>query len=193
MAIPTQTTELSAVNLMLASIGERPIVNLDDNQRADVMRALSTLNETNVLVQSRGWWFNEEHDLVHAPNDDGEYILTDDVIKVDPSDASVDNFVKRGKKLYNTTTWTTTGHSTPLALDLVRLLPFDDLPETAKIYIARRAGVIYQTRSVGSPTLFEFTSRDAQEAYGTLQEEELEHVDTNLTHSPGIFDAVWRR
>jgi hypothetical protein len=193
MANPTQTTELGAVNMMLASIGERPVNNLSDSQRFDVARAVSTLNEINVIVQTRGWWYNEEKEVVLTPNDEEEYIIDPNSIKVDPSDTSIRNFVKRGSRLYNKDTHTFTGNTDTLKVDLICLLPFEDLPETARMYIARRAGVVFQTRSVGSPTLFEFTERDAQEAWGSLLQEELDNVDTNLTYAPGIMDVVYRR
>ena len=193
MAPPELTTEQTAINLMLASIGERPVNNIGASQRLDVIRAVATLNEVSLLVQGRGWWFNEETEVVHSVNAEGEYVLDPHAVKVDASDKSITKFVKRGTKLYNTVTRTTTGHTDDLELDYVLLLTFDDMPESAKLYIARRAGVIFQTRSVGSPTLFEFTERDAQEAWGALQMEELEHVDTNLTFAPGIVDAVWNR
>jgi hypothetical protein len=193
MSTPIQTTELTAVNMMLSSIGERPVTNLDETQRVDVLRAVSTLNEINVLVQSRGWWFNEEANVEVTPNGAGEYILEESAIKVDLSSPSVDNYVKRGNKLYNKDTRLFTGNTDTIKIDFVSLLEFDDCPETFKTYVARRAGVVYQTRSVGSPTLYEFTERDAQEAWGTLQMEELENVDTNLTFAPGIRDAVYNR
>jgi hypothetical protein len=193
MATPIQTSELEAVNLMLASIGERPVNALATTQRLDVIRAEATLNEVNVQVQSRSWWFNEELQVTLTPSEDGEYIIDSDIIKVDTYDETTWQFVVRGNKLFDRDTNAYTGHTEDLVVNFVRLLPYDDLPQTARLYIARRAAVVYQTRTVGSPTLFEFTNRDAQEAYGMLQQEELEHDDANLTYAPGIIDAVYRR
>jgi hypothetical protein len=190
---PDQTSELGAVNMMLSSIGERPVNTLATSQRLDVIRAISTLNEVNVLVQSRGWWFNEENNVPLTPNADGEYDIDPNSIRVDASDPTVANFVKRGNRLYNKLTFSYAGNTDTLQIDYVALLPFDDLPQTARMYIARRAGVVFQTRSVGSPTLFEFTERDAQEAWGALLVEELDYIDTNLTYAPGIRDAVYNR
>jgi hypothetical protein len=193
MSNPIQTNEQEAINMMLASIGERPVNNLDTSQRLDVIRAMATLNEINVLVQTRGWWFNEEVEYTLSVDADGEYNLPADAVKVDPSQKSIDYFTQRGSRLYNTKTFMYGDHTEDLRVNFVRLLPFNDLPESAKMYIARRAGVVYQTRAVGSPTLFEFTERDAQEAWGSLLMEEIENVDTNLTFAPGIIDAVYRR
>jgi hypothetical protein len=193
MANPTQTTELEAVNLMLASIGERPVNNIGTTQRLDVVRAEATLNEVNVQVQTRGWWFNCELEVTLSASVEGEYIIDKDIIKVDASNELTWQFAVRGSKLYDRATNLFTGHTEDLLVNYVRLLDYDDLPQSARLYIARRAGVIYQTRTVGSPTLFEFTNRDAQEAYGALQQEELEHDDVNITYAPGIRDVVYRR
>jgi hypothetical protein len=192
-APPTQTTELSAINSMLQSIGERPIANITDTQRLDVHRATSALNETNVVVQTRGWWFNNESQVLIAPNGDAEYEIDDDVVKVDPYDGAIWHYVQRGRRMWNTITHVFDGHTENLYVNQVRLLAFDDCPETFKAYVARRAGVLFQTRTVGSPTLFEFTEKDTNEAYLMLQQEEMDNEDINMTYSPGTRDAVYDR
>jgi hypothetical protein len=192
-ATPLQTTELTAVNLMLSSLGERPVSNLANAQRLDVQRAIATLNEVNVLVQTRGWWFNAETKVVLTPNADGEYIVAADVTKIDAYLTYITQYVQRGRRLFNTDTQLFTGNEGDLLVNQTRLLPFDDCPETFKMYVARRAGTIYQQRSLGSPTLFEFTNRAADEAFAVLQQEETDQEDINLTFAPGIFDAVYRR
>jgi hypothetical protein len=190
---PEQTTELSAVNLMLASLGERPVSSLESRQRLDVQRAVTTLNEVNVLWQTRSWWFNQETEVPLTPNASGEYVIDGSCVKVDASDKTIMNFVKRGARLWDTDTQTFTGHTEILYVDWTRLIPFDDCPETFKMWVARRAGTIFQQRSVGSPTLFEFTNRAADEAYAILQQEETDQEDINLTLAPGIIDCVYRR
>ena len=60
----TATTELEAVNVMLAAIGEAPINSLTGTLPVDARIAQTTLNETNKDVQSEGWHFNTEIDVV---------------------------------------------------------------------------------------------------------------------------------
>jgi hypothetical protein len=184
---------LSAVNLMLASLGERPVSSVENAQRLDVQRAVSTLNEVNVLVQSRSWWFNYEEKVALTPNSDGEYDLDSAVVKVDAYYPTVTNFVQRGSRLFNTDTFSYAGHTDDLYVNQTRLIPFDDCPETFKMYVARRAGTIFQQRSLGSPTLFEFTNRAADEAYAILQQEETDQEDINLTLAEGLLEVVYRR
>ncbi len=54
----TPTTELEAVNAMLAAIGEAPISALEGATQADVQIALALLRMTTREVQSWGWRWN---------------------------------------------------------------------------------------------------------------------------------------
>lgn len=186
-------TAKSAVNMMLMSIGERPVNDLSATQRLDVLRAVSVLNEVNLLVQSRGWWFNTDIRVTLSPNADGEYEIPEDVLRVDPTYDSVWKYVQRGRRLYNTDDRTYTDQTDDLYVDYVLFLEFDDLPETAKMYIARRAGAVFQTRSVGSQILYQFTTEQAAEAWALLQQEEVDAEDANLTLAPGLIDVVYLR
>jgi hypothetical protein len=61
------------------------------------------------------------------------------------------------------------------------------------MYVAARAGVVFQKRSIGSMTLFEFTKEDEHIAFGTLLQEEADQEDSNLTTAPDQFDLNHRR
>lgn len=54
------TTELEAVNAMLAAIGEAPIADVDNATQADVEIAVNTLRNVTREVLSMGWRFNTE-------------------------------------------------------------------------------------------------------------------------------------
>ena len=190
---PTLTTRVSAVNAMLASIGERPVNDIDNPSRLDVQRAVRALNQITVLAQTRGWWFNREEKVPLSPNAAGEYDVPKTVLKVDAYYKYIWQFVRRGNRLYNAETRLYTGNTEDLYVNWVVLLPFDDCPETFRAYVGRRAGMLFQAGAVGSPTLFEFTQVDVDEAWGFLQDEEMEQDDSNLTFSPELIDVVYRR
>lgn len=63
----TGTTELEAVNAMLASIGEAPLSSLDGATQADVQIALNILRNTAREVQMWGWRFNLDFGLEIPP------------------------------------------------------------------------------------------------------------------------------
>lgn len=64
------TTEIEAINLMLASIGEAQLplaTDLSAATQADVELAINTLRDTTREVQRKGWKFNTEGGLEVAP------------------------------------------------------------------------------------------------------------------------------
>jgi hypothetical protein len=73
------TTELEAVNAMLASIGEAPIASLDSATAADVQTAISLLRNTTREVQARGWRFNTEFGFQIAPFLTWNYVDSENV------------------------------------------------------------------------------------------------------------------
>lgn len=70
----TQTTELEAINAMLASIGEAPVDTLDNATQADIAMAVSILRNTTREVQSMGWRFNTEFGFQLAPDSAFDYV-----------------------------------------------------------------------------------------------------------------------
>ncbi|MFL1495723.1 hypothetical protein, partial [Pseudomonas antarctica] len=60
--------ELSAVNDMLAAIGESPVSSLEGDPNADVANCRRLLNQVNREVQSKGWAFNIEEDATLTPD-----------------------------------------------------------------------------------------------------------------------------
>ncbi len=64
--------------------------------------------------------------------------------------------------------------------EMVTLLPFTQLPQTARQYIAVRAARVFQSRAVGSDLLFQFTARDEVEAHIELKRSEGITGDYNI-------------
>lgn len=62
----TATTELEAVNTMLAAIGEQPVASVD-TARADVDQAINTLRDKTRTVLNKRWRFNTEFGLAISP------------------------------------------------------------------------------------------------------------------------------
>lgn len=191
--LPTQTDEAQAINRMLESIGERPVNDVETDQRLDVIKARNALNEAFVLALDRGWWFNSEPDVELSPNVAGEYVIPGEVLKVVPKYRADNKFSKRGAKLYDSTTRLFTGNTDNLFVSFVVGLEYNDCPESFKQYVARRAGVLFQKRAIGSPTLYEFTKEDEAEAFATLLQEEADQNRANLREAPDQIDLNFNR
>lgn len=167
-------TELEAVNLILSVIGEAPLSSLAEvSGSADAVLAYQVLNEVNRAVQSHGWHFNTEGNYKLTPEiSTGEIILPGNCLRVDTMgiDAGLD-VVQRGSSLYDKTN-RTYRFSKAILTEMVLLLDYSELPQTARHYVAVRAARVFQNRAVGSETLFNFSARDEQDAKNDLKRTE---------------------
>ena len=179
------TTELEAVNTMLATLGEAPVNSITGTLPLDASLAKTTLSEINREVQSAGWHFNTFYDYTLSLDLNSKIPLATNIMRVDLDTnkyaPSTYNVVKQGSFLYNKYKNTFTFDK---ALDAVVIvfLYFTDLPENARRYITIRAGRIFQDRVIGGKDAHGFTLRDEAAALAVLRQEE------GLTGDHSIFD-----
>jgi hypothetical protein len=175
----TLTTQLEAINVMLGHIGESPINSLSGTGALPVSAttALAALNEISKEVQSEGWHFNSENKVILSPVG-GAITVPTDAIQIDTIDGSLD-VVQRGSTLYNRTD-NSSVFTTSLAVNLIRLLSWDNLPEEARRYITLRASRIFQGRIVGSRELESLIARDEYQARARLEESDYGSSDRTI-------------
>ena len=156
----TPTSELEAINTILSVIGESPISSLSEvSSVADAVTAQSILSEVSRQVQTKGWHFNTEKDFELTPDTyNKEILVPTNALRVDSmgDDREMD-VVQRGNKLYDRKKHTFQFDKS-IKCDLVVLLPFDQLPQAARHYITIKAARIFQSRTVGSEALYQFTA-----------------------------------
>lgn len=171
-------TKLDAVNICLSSMGE-PQVNSLDGVAVDAQMAASLISETSMSVQALGWhWNREVHDL--SPDVNGDVVLPANIARVDTVDGSkAVDVIQRGQRLYNVID-NTYSFTDPLTVELYVILEFEELPLTAKQYIAIRAARILQQRLLGSDLLARFAAVDEQSAWTALQHDDLSVADYNM-------------
>lgn len=171
--LTTPTTLLEAVNEMLTASGASPVNTLDAPAGADVAIAKDMVTSISREVQSHGWWFNTSY---HESLPASGYTITvpSDVLSVRPSrgtntlPAETRPFVLREGRLYNPITASFNFTSAARA-DIIRLLEFEHLPESARRYITVRAARVFQTKVVGDEQLGVFNESHEQEAYQALE------------------------
>nr|WP_250808771.1 hypothetical protein [Neorhizobium tomejilense] len=194
VAILTPTTELEAINLMLSVIGESPVNTVEDTGIVDAVIARQILIQCSRDVQVVGWHWNTEINYpIVATFPEGELLLPPNTLKVDTAgqDTSVD-LVQRGNRLYDRQNHTFTVGKT-VRVEIVLLLPFDQLPEAARSYITMRAARQFQERMVGSETIWQFNSRDEVRAWANLLAAEAETLDLNMfTDNPSVLRVTDR-
>ena len=114
-------------------------------------------------------------------------------LRVDTVDEFQDiDVVLRGNRLYDRRNHTFKFNK-PIRVDMVILLPFDELPEVAREYIAIRAARIFQERVVGSDLLSSFSKNDELKALVALQEMEADTADYNILTDNYSVARVLRR
>jgi len=175
------TTELDAINTMLSVIGEAPVNSLEGDLPADAEMAKHILGEVSREVQAKGWYFNTEYNYPLSPNENGEIVLPNNAVHVD---ISLDlngglEAVPRGQRLYNLIdhSFIFTGK---VYVDIVFLLPFEQLPQAARHYITIRAARKFHDRVVGSGTLHDFAVKDELDALTRLQHEDSRLADRSI-------------
>jgi len=193
--VTTPTSELEAINTILSVIGESPISSLSEiSSVADAITAQSILSETARQVQTKGWHFNTEKDFELSPETySKEIIVPTNALRVDPmgADSGVDA-VQRGGRLYDRKNHTYQ-FNTSIKCDLVILLPFEQLPQAARHYVTIKAARIFQSRTVGSDALYEFTALDEKDALLDLKRNEGITGDYNILRSnPTVFRSLIR-
>lgn len=189
----TPTSKLEAVNVMLSSIGEAPVNSLSSGL-LDAELAETILNNTNREVQSKGWHFNVEADFPLTPDTiTKQIVLPTNTLAVDgeTQDSKID-VTQRSGKLYNRREHSYIFDST-VKVRITLLLNFDEIPETARRYIALRAARVFQNRTIGSSELHGFQSRDEMEAKIELDEQENQGADYNIFNGQDTFSIINRR
>lgn len=165
----TPTTELDAVNAMLDTIGESPVSDLDTVTSIDVAKARDMLRAFSREIQSKGWWFNVDEQYEFTLDAQGYCVIPNQILSLRPSIGGL-RLTLRNKRVWDLDNKTNTFDTAPVC-DVVWFFDYEDLPESARRYIAIRAGRVFQTSVLGSETQDVFTRDHESEAYTTFASE----------------------
>lgn len=188
------TTELEAVNVLLAAINEPPVNSLTGSLPIDASIARSTLAEISREVQSRGWWFNVEV-FTLTPDNSQNIVIPTNSLRVKPvDDDAQDKYVVRQGKLYDKTKGKNTYTITEdVDVEVTQYLAFEDLPEVARRYITVRAARVYQERQLSSPQLYKYDISDEQAAHTLMRQEETDTAKWTIKSSQSMSRILDRR
>lgn len=188
---PPLLTQLEAINIMLSVIGEAPINTLEGATTVDVIQAKSILDQVSREVQTVGWHFNTEKDYPLVPDVNQEILLAANMVQID-ADTELDvDVVQRGGKLYDKRNHTFKFDKT-IKAEITFLLPFDEIPQSARQFIAIRAARIFQDRMIGSDTLHGFTEEDEKKALADLKEAEGDTGDYTIFDNYDVSRTLLR-
>jgi hypothetical protein len=165
---------------MLHCIGETPISSLSVTGLVEVDAALAVLNEVSRRVQAVGYQFNSETDYPLVRDVDGKIKVPTNTLSVDTTKSfSQYDIVRRSAGLYDKATRTYV-FDRDIEVDIVFLVEWEDLPESARQYIMITAARIFQARQLGSETQHKFSTEQEYAAKALFDDEEGSTGDYNI-------------
>ena len=167
------TTELEAINILLAAIGTAPVNNID-TANTDAVMAKNYINNARKEIQTEKWYFNTEDNYLLTPDIHNEIRLPPNILNIDSIGIFGENtnLIPRGNKLYDRLNHTYKIPN-PVTANILLCLEIDELPETAVQYIIAKAARKYQEELLGDPSLRTWTKEDEATARGRLIDEDL--------------------
>ena len=165
---------------MLSAMGERPVTSLTTTSSTSAL-AERTLDYVNRRTQVAGRHFNTELDVPLTRDSNNHILLANVMMKVDVNPYVYNNIdpVFRGGKLYDVKNRTYV-FSQDLKADIVYLLDFETIPETAREYITIKAARIFQDRYFSDMEMAGFTREEERDALRELRRDEGQQADLNI-------------
>lgn len=185
-------SELEAVNLMLSTVGTSPVSSLVTTGDLHVAMAVQFLYDASREVQTVGWHFNYEEEYPLALSMSGQLTVPPNTLLLDVSD--VDNHidaVQRGTRMYDRKNHTY-NFTVPLRVDITFFLPWSDLPQSARQYIAILAARRFQRRVQGDEAIEKYTAAEESAAKAQLEDYEATVRDYNLGDNYDTFQIISR-
>lgn len=170
--------ELSAVNDMLAAIGESPVNSLEDDASADVANARRILNNVNREIQSKGWTYNIVEGETLIPDSFSGFIpYMSDYLRMTVAGGTP--YVRRGDNVYDKANRTDV-FTGPIVVDLIRLKDYSEMPECFRNWIVVKASRRFNMFFFGAGEIEGHLAETEEEHYRSCMEYELDFGDFNM-------------
>lgn len=189
-----QLTELDVVNNCLATQGLVPLNELEEDN-PDVAAIRRFFAQENHKMQARGWWFNTEETLLFVdPVSEFVYVPLD-TIDCRPIErpGGIRPLTIRGRRFYDPNDGVyEIENKISIKCELIREVPFDDLPANAKFLVDARTRIAYQQYYDAAQDKLRILAGEAQEAQTNLEREHLRSVRPNNLERPFMFSRLRR-
>lgn len=182
-------TELEAVNMLLAAVGEAAVSSLETATTVEVTQAKNLLSNVNRAAQQKGWHFNTEWDVTLTRNSENKIPLSNSILSVhQPGQLMTIRGQSGTMYAYdldnNTFTWT----KNLTTAVTITLLDFIDTPNTFRQYVTVRAARIFQEEIIGQVSAETVNRQEEAEAYADLLDDDAERSGLNVAY--GTLDML---
>jgi len=189
-------TETQAVNLMLMSAGLTPVNSLDIAGIVDVEKAKDILLNTSREIQKNGWHFNTERNYKLLTDPNKHISLPTNCLQIDSirDSAGIDVTIRgtQLRKVERVDGEDPTEFDEPVHVDMVVFLPFEELPEAARWYVAVKAARRFAVSATASATLYQFSKEDEMEAKMDMEEADSFTGDYSILRTNDVLNTLRR-
>lgn len=188
------TTELEAVNLMLAAIQEAPVATIASETIEDSAIALAMLRQVTKEICGRGWHFNTDYDYVLSVDGSGNIPIPTTAAHVDPEVTTNKDYVRRGDYLYDRENQTFDfAAGTSVKCRVIWMFDFEDLPQSFRTYVAMRAANRFTQQVMGDEANSTYSREELARAEAEAKADDLRRTDYNLLTSNWTNFKMLRR
>ena len=174
-------SELSAINEMLAALGEDPVEDLELLPPSG-STALVVLQGTSRDMQEEGFWFNREDDYVLSPDPDSFVMVPFNALSVIGMEP---NLIQRGNRLYNRDT-KSYEFTSPIPCTVIMHLPWDELPAAARRLITALATEKFIDGFPGAQAVTEARARNLMRAKVAFERAVIRNGGYNLLNNSTV-------
>lgn len=178
---------LDVVNEMLGTMGQLPL-NSVTQSHPYLAPALAALDDKNRQIQAIGHYYNTET-LRGLPDAvDGRILLSPDILEIR---SETRNLAQRAGRLYDLDKGDDV-FTEPVDMKIVRLIPFEDLPELPAQHIASAAVLAFQRSYDGDRAKTEDLTRETRESRAEMRAQHIRAMRANLLDiNPFISRVRW--
>lgn len=179
-------SKLDAVNSMLASVGSQAVASLSGDLDPEALNAVTVLDRQRMQALMEGWHFNTDTEVQWTP--DG---LTSQITP--PADVlwfHENAQRRRGRQdltLRNGVVYDRNGKTdlftSPVYVDVVLDIEFDDLPTPFQHYVAARGTHAFQAGIQGDRVVLSITDDEVTKTRAAVQAYENASGQANMIHS----------
>ena len=166
---------LDVVNEMLGTMGQLPLNSLTQSHPY-LAPALAALEDKNRQIQAVGQYYNTESMTGTPSAIDGRIYLSPDILEIR---SETRNLTQRAGRLYDLDAGDDV-FTEPVDMKIVRLIPFEDLPELPAQHIAAAAVLAFQRSYDGDRAKTEDLTRDTRESRAEARAQHIRATRANL-------------
>lgn len=153
--------KLAAINVMLQTIGEEQLAPDDDiSSLIEASTAESILIEAKMAVLSEKWDINTDENFTLAVDQDGYINVPTNILDLTADSGDI---VIRDWQLYSRERQSRK-FTESVKCDIVWNMDFNTLTHPVRYYITIRAARIFQARTIGDTSVYQFSRQDEADA-----------------------------